>query len=121
MRLNALSIALACIAGLLTSPLHAQGRLTLLDRGTYVCALPGDATGSAWVEQAGREFTIEGGSSYDTPRGGGTYLMEGRQVIFTRGPMRGVKLMLLSSGLLQEIGRDGKLGRLRCHRSGSRE
>ena len=56
-----------------------------------------------------------------TPRGGGTYLMEGRQVIFTRGPMRGMKLMVLSSGLLQEIGRDGKLGRLRCHRTGARD
>ena len=40
---------------------------------------------------------------------------------FTRGPMRGVKLMLLSSGLLQEIGRDGKLARLRCHRTGVRD
>ena len=120
MRNITLGIALAYIAGLGTSPLAAQGRLMLLDRGTYVCALPGDATGSAWVEQSGREFTIEGGSSYDTPRGGGTYLMEGRQVIFTRGPMRGMKLMLLSSGLLQEIGRDGKLARLRCHRTGAR-
>ena len=51
-------------------------------------------------------------------RGSGTYLMEGKNVIFTRGPMRGVQMLRLGSGMLQEVGRDGKLGRLRCHRSG---
>lgn len=109
---------LAALAGLVTVPAAAQGRLALLDRGEYVCALPGDATGAAWVEQDGREFGITGGSSYRTARGSGTYLLEGRQVTFTRGPLRGMKLMQLSSGMLQEIGRDGKLGRLRCHRAG---
>ncbi|WP_258319674.1 elongation factor P [Qipengyuania flava] len=109
---------LAAAVGLVASPAASQGRLALLDRGEYVCALPGDATGAAWVEQEGRDFAITGGSSYRTARGTGTYLLEGKQVTFTRGPMRGTKFMRLGSGMLQEIGRDGKLGRLRCHRAG---
>ncbi len=109
---------LALAASLAHAPTSAQGRLLLLDQGEYVCALPGDATGAAWVEQEGRDFAITGGSSYRTVRGSGTYLMEGKNVIFTRGPMRGVQMLRLGSGMLQEVGRDGKLGRLRCHRSG---
>ncbi|MBO6526846.1 hypothetical protein [Erythrobacter sp.] len=110
--------SIAALAVLATAPVFAQGRLSLLDRGEYVCALPGDATSSAWVEQEGRDFAITGGSSYRTARGSGTYLMEGKQVTFTRGPMRGTRMMRLGSGMLQEVGRDGKLGRLRCHRTG---
>ena len=109
---------LAALASLSAPPAIAQGRLALLDQGEYVCALPGDASGAAWVVQEGREFAITGGSSYRTARGSGTYLMEGKQVTFTRGPMRGAKFMRLGSGLLQQLGRDGKLGRMRCHRAG---
>ena len=112
---GALAAALAAFA---STPAATQGRLSLLDQGEYICALPGDATGAAWIEQAGRDFAITGGSSYRTARGGGTYLMEGKHVTFTRGPMRGMKFMRLGSGILQEVGSDGKLGRLRCHRSG---
>ena len=97
---------------------HAQGRLKLLQTGEYVCALPGDATGAAWVEQGGKGFAIVSGSSYRTDRGSGTYLMEGKLITFTRGPMKNMKLMRLSSGLLQQVDRDGRLGRLRCHRTG---
>lgn len=108
----------ALLVGALASPLPAQGRLGLVEQGQYVCALPGDATGAAWVEQEGKGFSIIEGSSYRTERGSGTYLAEGRQITFTRGPLKGMKLMRLGSGLLQEIDRDGKLGRLRCHRAG---
>ena len=118
MKVLAYLLSLAALAGLAATPLPAQGRLGLLERGTYICALPGDATGQAWVEQEGRTFTVTGGSSYETPRGAGTYLLEGKQITFTRGPMRGLKMLVLSSGLLQEVGKDGKLGRLRCHRGG---
>lgn len=108
--------ALACVFSV---PTLAQGRLALLDRGQYVCALPGDASGAAWSEQEGRDFVVTGGSSYRTAKGSGTYLMEGKLVTFTRGPMRGAKFMRLRSGLLQQVGKDGKLARLRCHRTGS--
>ena len=109
---------LAALAGLAHGPAMAQGRLLLLDQGEYVCALPGDASGAAWVEQEGRDLAITGGSSDRTVRGAGTCLREGKQVTVTRGPMRGTKMMRLGSGLLQEVGPDGKLGRLRCHRVG---
>lgn len=113
-----LLIPLALAAGLSATPVGAQGRIGLLDQGHYVCALPGDAAGSAWIEQEGKAFAITGGSSYRTDRGAGTYLLEGKQVTFTRGPLKGLTLLKLGSGLLQEMGKDGKLSRLRCHRTG---
>lgn len=118
MKKLATAIAATMLVGALAAPLSAQGRLGLVEQGEYVCALPGDATGAAWIVQEGRGFSIVEGSSYRTERGNGTYLAEGRQITFTRGPLKGMKLMRLGSGLLQEIGRDGKLGRLRCHRAG---
>ena len=110
--------AATLLAGAFASPLSSQGRLGLVEQGEYVCALPGDATGAAWIVQEGKGFSIVEGSSYRTERGNGTYLAEGRQITFTRGPLKGMKLMRLGSGLLQQIDRDGKLGRLRCHRAG---
>ena len=109
---------LFALAAMAATPTLAQGRLGLLARGQYVCALPGSADGSAWNEVEGRNFVITGASSYSAGNGSGTYLMEGKRVTFTRGPMKGMRMMLVSSGLLQEIGRDGKLGRMRCHRTG---
>ena len=106
-------------AGLAASaPGWSQGRLGLLPQGEYVCALPGNASGPAWVEVEGHNFAITGASSYRTERGAGTYLLEGHRITFTRGPLKGHKMMQVSSGLLQEYERDGKLGRLRCHRAG---
>lgn len=100
------------------APSLAQGRLGLLAQGEYVCALPGDATGAAWNEQPARNFAITGASSYRARNGGGTYLLEGNRVTFTRGPMKGMRLMRLGSGLLQVVEKDGGLGRMRCHRAG---
>ena len=62
-------ILLAAVAAATTAPASAQGRLALLDQGEYICALPGDASGSAWLEQDARDFTIIGGSSYHSSRG----------------------------------------------------
>ena len=108
----------ASAAALATSPVQGQGRLGLLPQGEYVCALPGSANSSAWQVMEGRNFAITGASSYKAGNGSGTYLMEGKRITFTRGPMKGMRMMRVSSGLLQEIDRSGKLGRLRCHRSG---
>ncbi|WP_234028139.1 elongation factor P [Qipengyuania aquimaris] len=117
----AISIATASLCTLVPATGQAQGRLGLLEQGEYVCALPGSATGPAWQEMEAHNFAITGASSYRTDKGVGTYLLEGKRVTFTRGPMKGHRMMLLSSGLLQELGGDGKLGRLRCHRSGPLE
>ena len=113
---------LAGAAGLMMvaslAPAQAQGRLGLLPQGEYVCALPGKADGAAWNEVETRNFAITGASSYKAGNGSGTYLYEGKRVSFTRGPMKGMKMMRVSSGMLQEVDSKGKLGRLRCHRSG---
>lgn len=116
-----LTLSLALAAAFAPAQVTAQGAIGLLERGSYVCALPGSANGAAWIEQEGASFAITGGSSYRSARGNGTYLLEGKQVSFTRGPLKGTVLMRLSTGLLQEIGRDGKLSRLRCHRAGPLE
>ena len=108
---------LALAAGLIATPLAAQGRLGLLAQGDYVCALPGSAAGAAWIEEPSRNFSITSASSYSTARGAGAYLLEGKSLQFTRGPLKGLHMRQLSSGLLQEVGKDGKLGRLRCHRA----
>ncbi len=113
-----LSYPILAAAALAAAPSLAQGRLGLLPQGEYVCALPGNAGGAAWNEVQGRNFAITGASSYKAGNGSGTYLLEGKRVTFTRGPMKGMKMMRVSSGMLQEVRRDGKLGRLRCHRAG---
>ena len=113
------TVALA-VTGLVTMTLpdaaHADGKLGLLPTGTYKCALPGNAAGKAWIDQPANDFTIRSGSRYSSAKGSGTYLMEGKRVVFTRGPMRGTAMMRISSGLLQVVGEEGKLGRLRCQR-----
>ena len=110
--------ALAALATLVAAPVAAQGRLGLLPQGEYVCALPGSAASSAWTEVQGRNFAITGASSYKAGNGAGTYLLEGKRVTFTRGPMKGMRMMRVASGMLQEVDRAGKLGRMRCHRAG---
>ena len=116
------TVALA-LAGLVSMALpdaaHADGKLGLLPTGSYKCALPGHAAGRAWIDQPANDFTIRSGSRYSSARGSGTYLMEGKRVVFTRGPMRGTAMLRISSGLLQVVGDEGKLGRLRCQRVGS--
>lgn len=110
-------IALAGVASLFAGPSLAQGRLGLLAQGEYVCALPGTAAGAAWEEDPSRHFTVTGASSYKTADGTGTYLLEGRALTFTRGPMKGLKMMVMNSGLLQEVDAEGHMSRLRCHRA----
>ena len=114
----AIVLLAAAASTMAAAPSHAQGRLGLLPQGEYACALPGTADGPAWNEVEGHGFSITGASSYTTEKGSGTYLYEGRRVTFTRGPLKGHTMMRVSSGLLQEVGKDGKLARMRCHRTG---
>ena len=118
--LFSLAIVTAAATATIATPATAQGRLGLLEQGQYVCALPGDANGSAWQEQPTRSFAITGASSYRAHNGAsGTYLLEGARITFTRGALKGVKLMRIkTTGLLQEVNADGSLGRMRCHRAG---
>lgn len=110
---------LLALSATVIAPAHAQGRLGLLPQGKYVCSLPGNANGMAWIEVPDRSFSIIGSSGYRTIEGRGTYLKEGKRVTFTRGPLHGEKLMQISAGMLQQVDSEGTLGRLRCSRTGS--
>lgn len=111
--------ALLPVIAMSGAPAVAQGRLGLLPQGEYICSLPGNAGGAAWQEVPGQSFTVTGSSGYRMESGNGTYLKEGKRVTFTRGPLRDKRMMQVSTGMLQEIDRNGSLGRLRCHRMGT--
>lgn len=96
----------------------AQEPITTVDRGTYVCELPGDAAGRVGQEQAGENFTIANSSRYESGKGGGTYLRRGERLTFTSGPRQGESYAVVSNGFLRRI-ESGQPGRLRCVRQGS--
>ena len=105
------------LAALTASPTLAQGAIGTVERGAYVCELPGDAGGSAGVVQAGQAITIESASRYSSPQGSGTYLRRGDTLQLTSGPRQGESYAVIGAGFLRRI-EDGKPGRLRCVRSG---
>lgn len=104
-------------AAALAVPAHGQGAIGTVERGHYVCELPGDASGPAGVEQPDKDFTIKSASRYSSPQGQGIYLRRGDTVSFTSGPRQGESYAIVGGGFLRLI-EDGKPGRLRCIRSG---
>jgi hypothetical protein len=105
------------LAALVAAPSLAQGGIGTVQRGAYVCELPGDAGGSAGVVQPGQALTIESASRYSAPQGAGTYLRRGDTLQLTSGPRQGESYAVIGEGFLRRI-EDGKPGRLRCVRSG---
>lgn len=104
------------LAPLAAAPALAQGAIGTVERGAYVCELPGDAGGSAGVAQPRQALTIESASRYSSPQGSGTYLRRGDTLQLTSGPRQGESYAVISEGFLRRI-EDGKPGRLRCVRS----
>lgn len=97
-----------------------SGKLGTLPHGEYVCSIPGDAASSAWIELPDKRFTIDNASTYHTDVGSGTYLMTGSNVVFTRGPMNGMRFEKTGSQTLRWIDDKGDLSRVRCvRRAGS--
>ncbi len=90
------------------------GRLGTIPLGTYECALPGTATGAAYVVQPNRTFRIASASRYESKMGNGTYLLTGDKLVVTRGPMQGDRYRRTGPASLRELGADGKQTRLRC-------
>jgi hypothetical protein len=113
MKVHVIGIVLAAVA----APAFAQGAIGTVERGTYVCELPGDAGGRAGVEQPNLAFTIESASRYSSPQGSGTYLRRGDILQLTSGPRQGESYAVLGSSFLRRI-EDGQPGRLRCVRTG---
>ena len=106
---------LAPIAALPAQQARAE-MLHTMPHGTYECALPGDAAGAAWdtVEDAG--FRIGRASSYRSKEGSGVYLLKGKTLTFTRGPMKGRQLKRTGHQVLRQIEADGSLGKMNCVR-----
>jgi hypothetical protein len=109
-------VILAAIAAL-TASAQAQGAIGTVERGVYVCELPGDAGGRAGIEQPDQRLSIENASRYSSPQGSGTYLRRGDTLVLTSGPRQGESYAVVGNGFLRRI-EDGKPGRLRCVRSG---
>ncbi len=103
--------------GVIAVPALAQGGIGTVERGDYVCELPGDAAGSAGVVQPAQALTIQSASRYSAPQGSGTYLRRGDTLQLTSGPRQGESYAVISAGFLRRI-EDGKPGRLRCVRAG---
>ncbi len=120
MRFFLVSAAIVGLCGPATAQI-STGKLGTLPHGNYVCSEPGDAGGAAWVVLPGKEFTIGNGSTYHTGDGSGTYLLTGKNVAFTRGPMKGMRFRRAGTATLRWIDEKGKPGRVRCIREvGSR-
>ncbi len=101
-----LSLALAV-------PLNAQGPISTVERGRYVCELPSDVPGDVAVEQPQESFEIAGASRYRSPQGNGTYLRRGDRVLMSSGPRNGVAYEVISPSLLRKV-ENGEPSRLRC-------
>lgn len=102
-------------AAISAPPALAQGAIGTVERGQYLCELPGDATARAGVPQPGAGFTIASASRYKSAEGDGVYLRRGNTLAFTSGPRAGETYQVVSEGFLRLM-ENGKPGRLRCVR-----
>ncbi|MDY7098278.1 MAG: elongation factor P [Pseudomonadota bacterium] len=111
--LTAFAAAVAAAAPLLAQ----EGRmLDTMPHGVYQCSLPGDADGEAYKVVKSAEFEISTASRYTSAKGSGTYLLKGREFVFTKGPRKGERYKRLGPNQLQRRSEDGSLGKLLCTR-----
>ena len=107
--MNKVSSILPVLAVIVAAPVSAQGQLTTVERGHYVCELPGDAAGAVGIPQPEESFTIESASRYVSPQGDG--------LTMTSGPRNGDTYEVVGRGFLRKI-ENGAPSRLRCVRQG---
>ena len=118
MTVRPIPILMALAATLVPTAGSAAARdIGVLPQGRYQCALPGDAQGRAYVPVPDLSFRITSASRYVHKSGKGIYLLEGDTLVFTRGPLKDMRLRRVSGGLLQQVKSDGTLGRVRCNRA----
>lgn len=113
-----LSAGLSLLA---VTPAVAGDRLGTLPQGRYLCELPGDASGLASRPVDSAWFDIVNASSYASEGGPGTYLLTGKTVMFTRGPLKGAEFRRTGARALKRTDLSGELANLRCIRSGRAE
>lgn len=109
------------VALLLAAPALASGggRLGTLERGSWVCELPGDAEVGRGIPAPEAGFTITISSTYRTQAGTGKYLRAGEIVTMTSGPQKGTRYRMQSERMLRRIDADGNDAGLRCVRRGA--
>jgi len=112
---NAVRI-LALAGALTTAPLLAQSEIGTIERGRYICELPGNAGTVAGIEQKQESFSIESASRYSSEQGSGTYLRRGDQVVMTSGPRNGDAYKVVGRNFLRKLDANGEPSRLRCIR-----
>jgi hypothetical protein len=108
------SLPFVAVLAAVASVAFAKGPLETVDRGPYVCELPGDAAGEAGIAQPDHSFKIESSSRYGSPQGEGTYLRVGNRLEMTSGPRKGETYLVVHMGYLRFLQPDGKPSRLRC-------
>ena len=113
-----LSLVCSSLVLAVAAPLAAQERIGTIERGDYVCELPGDAGGSVGLVQKHESFRIESASRYSSPQGDGTYLRRGDRVMFTSGPRNGDAYAIVRRGYLRKL-ESAEVSRLRCLRVSS--
>lgn len=94
------------------------GRIGTIEVGAYGCETPGDATGSVGKPYAQLAFLIVNSSSYRSKGQRGSYLLTGRTMIMTDGPLKGTRLHHVSRTRLQLLDDRGQQTEVRCVRSG---
>ena len=93
----------------------AQGAIAPLQRGSYVCEMPGDAAGRAGHPVPEASFSVVNASTYAKDGQRGSYLLRGDRVTMTSGPLKGASYERMRGGFLRKI-EGGEAGRLRCVR-----
>ena len=109
----------ALLGGPDISPLWAApgGDLETMPIGDYVCELPGDVTGPVGAHVPGEDFTIVTASSYRAGEAMGSYLLVGKLLTMTGGPLLGKRYERRSAGFVRKLDDSGNPGDLRCVRS----
>jgi hypothetical protein len=108
------SLPFTALLAVAASTSFAQGHVDTVDRGPYVCELPGDAAGAVGQRRPDRDFTIETFSRYRSPQGNGTYLRRGDRLDMTSGPRKGEAYLVVHAGFLRLLQPNGTPSRLRC-------
>ena len=114
----AMTSALILLALAAASPARGApgGPIDTLQLGTYVCEMPGDATGPAGYRVEEEDFTVTNASSYLTRGGRGNYLLTGDRIVVTTGPKKGQRFHRISASFLRLVQADGSDSDLRCIR-----
>ena len=112
---RALALVALSLSTLAAGPLAAQEKIGTVQRGVYVCEVPGNAAQEASMTMPEAGFRIRSGSRYESPQGDGFYLRRGDRMMMTSGPHNGDVYRVEQDGLLRRMAGEEPT-RLRCIR-----